>query len=210
MGVAGTVSAVVAGLTASRPSAVKAKLALAAVAILVPLSFLFLHFLLSAWAVIGLPASLGLPDWATQYALTPEGYLVAALVLLAVSGLFFDVNATSLHNFYRDSLSRTFLFSLRDHEKTHREDDLGLGEVDIKKSGGPYHLINATVNNPDLKEKALRGRRSDFFVFGAKYSGGNRLGYCPTTTLERADKGANLGTALAVSAVQQIHRPAPT
>ncbi len=199
----GTISAIVAGLTASRASAVKAKLALAAVAILVPLSILFLQMLLSAWAVFGLPAWLGLPGSPVQIAFTPMGYLVAALVLLAISGLFFDVNATSLHNFYRDSLSRTFLFSLQDDgngSETKREDDLRLGNIDIKKSGGPYHLINATVNNPDLEEKSLRGRKSDFFVFGAKYSGSNRLGYCPTATLERADKGADLGTALAVSA----------
>jgi hypothetical protein len=199
----GTVSAVVAGLTASRASAIKAKVALAAVAILVPLSFLFLHFLLSAWAVFGLPEWLGLTATPAQYGLTLQAYLIAAVVLLVVSGVFFDVNATSLHNFYRDSLSRTFLFSLQDDgngKQTQREDDLGLGEVDIKKSGGPYHLINATVNNPDLKEEGLRGRRSDFFVFGPEYSGGNRLGYCSTRRLEHADKGANLGTALAVSA----------
>ena len=201
--VMGTTSAIMAGLTASRSAGLKAKLALAAVGILVPLSFLFLHFLLSAWAVFGPPEWIGLPDWSTQYAFAPGAYLAAAVVLLLVSGLFFDVNTTSLHNFYRDSLSRTFLFSVQNEggkEKIEEEDDLRIGEVDIQKSGGPYHLINATVNNPDLEEEALRGRRSDFFVFGPQYSGSNRLGYCPTKRLERADKSANLGTALAVSA----------
>ena len=217
----GTISAIVGALTASRSTGLKAKLALAAVGIMVPLSFLFLYFLLTAWAVFGPPAWIGLPswevllgwmnlrdltgqsDWLSPERLTELMYVVVAAVLLLVSVLFFDVNATSLHNLYRDSLSRTFLFSLQKNKKIEifdDEDNLQLGDVDIGKSGGPYHLLNATVNNPDLEDVALRGRRSDFFVFGPRYSGSNRFGYCPTSRLEDADPGANLGTALAVSA----------
>lgn len=195
----GSLSAFAAGILGARESQLRFNIVLTAAAILVPLSLIWLYLLLTGWAVFGVP------QWAgsTAALFAPEYYVIGAAVLLVISTWAFDVNATSLHNFYRDSLSRTFLFSLQQAgaDRTIREeDDLRLGEIDIKKSGGPYHLWNAAVNNPDLEDDALRGRRSDFFVFGPRYCGNNRLGYCPTPVVERSDSSVNLGTALAVSA----------
>jgi len=129
---------------------------------------------------------------------------IFAAGLITVTGLLIDVNVTSLHHYYRDALSKTFIFSLADpggpEEAICARDNLHLSGLDVRASGAPYHLINATVNTPALDELHLRGRRSDFFTFGTRYCGNNRLGYCRTRDLEKIDNHLNLATAMAISA----------
>ncbi len=194
--VSGLLTAVFSGFATTRLSAFASKIGLVLVSVLVPLSLCLLYFAFIAWAVF--------PEqgWMTKGFATQDiiwGYAGAALAIGLLSLYGFDVNATSLHNYYRDSLSRTFLFCLKG-EKIEPVDDVTLGDIDVTESGGPYHLINAVVNNPDLNEVNLRGRRAEFFVFSSCFTGNNRLGYCQTRKLESLDTDANLGTAMAVSA----------
>ena len=185
--VLGALTAFFSALGVTRTSELAAKLSLALACTAIPLMLILLHLTLSAWAVLGAPGWL-----AGLGAQTPTlvwYYLGLGILLAMVSISFFDVNATSLHNYYRDSLSKTFLFSVqrqagnrddRGHPEgkmdIKEEDNITLAKIDIKKSGGPYHLINATVNNPDLGETKRRGRRAELFVFSSKFSGNNRLG----------------------------------
>ncbi|WP_282609420.1 patatin-like phospholipase family protein [Pelagibius sp. Alg239-R121] len=194
--VSGLLTAAFSAFATTRLSALASKSGLLLVSILVPFSLCLLYFAFIAWAVF--PQHDWLRELVSPLDLTWT-YLGAAVAIGLLSLYGFDVNATSLHNYYRDSLSRTFLFCLKG-ENVERVDDVTLGSIDVRKSGGPYHLINAVVNNPDLNEVNLRGRRAEFFIFSNGYTGNNRLGYCETAKLEHQDADANLGTAMAVSA----------
>lgn len=169
--------------------------------LLVPLTIWLVYLVLSCWGLYG--TSPGLPDTLPGPTVMIRYYLV--FLGLLVLTLFLNPNVFSLHNFYRDALSRTFLFAMRDGDDgkgatpTH-QDDLRISDLEVKRSGAPYHLINATVNNSDLGDALLRGRRSDVFFFSPRWTGNDRLGYCTTDRLEKHNRHVNLGTAMAISA----------
>ena len=170
-----------------------------------------------AWIAGGVDAVFR-SSWLTTWPLDPglppgssaatELALAAIIVLLLYSVLltpFLNPNVFSLHNFYRDALSRTFLFGLTPRPRSKRDDTphqdtMRLHQLDIRRSGGPYHLINATINNADLGPVNLRGRHSDLFLFSRHWTGNDHLGYCRSRELERQVSHVNLGTAMAISA----------
>ncbi len=135
-----------------------------------------------------------------------NGYFLARL----------DVNRSSMVYFYRDRLSRVFLFTTYPRPKPGQPEpprEQAFGEVDrstteeLKLSAlnppqslAPYHLINAAVNLQGSRDKSLRGRNADFFFFSQRFIGSPRTGYCPTRAVEDADPGLDLGVAVATSA----------
>lgn len=121
------------------------------------------------------------------------------LGLLLFSLLFMDVNLTSMHGFYRDRLSRLYLFKPVEG-RIAPADALKLSALNAPGSAAPYHLLNATLNLQASASPDLRGRKSDFFFFSKRYCGGPHTGFCRTTDLERADSRIDLGTAMAISA----------
>lgn len=142
-------------------------------------------------------ATLGIPP--LDFALATVGAVLFLYGWLAV-----DVNLTSLHGFYRDRLSRAYLF-----HRTRRapadpgepsppmNDRLRLSELAPADSCAPYHLVNATLNLQ--ASLALQGRHADFFVFSKRFVGSTVTGYIPTAQLEELDKRLDLATAVAVS-----------
>jgi hypothetical protein len=130
--------------------------------------------------------------------------IVLILVLSGIALLFtlmvIDVNYTSLHHFYRDRLSRLYLFQVRGEREVVSTDAVRLSELNEKGSAAPYHLLNVTLNLHGSDSPSLRGRKSDFFIFSKRYCGGPQTDYCLTTDLEKADPRVNLGTAMAISA----------
>jgi len=122
------------------------------------------------------------------------GMLIISVVLLLM-GVFTNINYNSLHYFYRDRLSKTFLIRRLDKviEPNH-----ALLLKDLHQCyNGPYHLINATLNVPDSKNWFLQGRRADFFIFSKFYCGADSTGYQNTKDY---DKGkTKLATAMAIS-----------
>lgn len=110
-----------------------------------------------------------------------------------------SINRFSLHPFYRDRLSRTFLVSQQDKKLVH-VDKLKMSELNGAGSTAPYHIINTTLNLQGSSNPQLRSRRSIPFVLTKHYCGSDFTGYCPTTAMETADKHFNLGTAVAISA----------
>lgn len=128
-----------------------------------------------------------------------DAYFLLAGVLALLYGLFFaNPNLTSPRGFFRDRMSRAFLFVVRDGRIEPR-DELRLSELNPAGSAAPYHLINATLNLSGSSDPDLRGRNSDFFLFSRHFCGGPRTTYCPTTRLERFDSHLDLGTAMAIS-----------
>jgi hypothetical protein len=138
-------------------------------------------------------------------------YLALSVALWLVTTLF-TPNGNSLHQFYRDKLSKAFLFnpSWRKPQSQHRAfrkpDSSDLIPLDTKKlhdispaHGGPYQLINAALNLQGSIAGNRRGRNADFFLFSAERIGSDVTGYVKTTGLEARDPHINLAAAMAIS-----------
>ncbi|MHC4859991.1 MAG: patatin-like phospholipase family protein [Planctomycetota bacterium] len=119
--------------------------------------------------------------------------------LLLFNFFFVDVNVTSPHGFYRDRLSRVFLFRIGKDGEVVPNDGQKLSDLNRPGTRAPYHLINAALNLQGSGDPDLRGRNADFFIFSKRFTGGPRVGYCETAKLEEYDRHLDLGTALAIS-----------
>lgn len=197
----------------SRTSQVTAKAAFYTVALIGPLVFWVIYLNLSRWVVFepAVPSAivrrigdLGhlIAGPGLLYAdYVVFGYILLGFIIFIPTRLFVDVNRTSLHNFYRDRLSKAYLFgpAPRSREKPMPHNDKQrLSTLDTKHA--PYHLINAALNIQYSKTNNLRGRNAEFFIFSKKYVGSELTGYCKTKDLEeRFDPHVNLGTAMAIS-----------
>jgi hypothetical protein len=125
-------------------------------------------------------------------------YLMGLLVW-AYNFLFVSINRFSLHPFYRDRLSRTFLIAPI-AGKLAAVDELKMSELNGPKSSAPYHIINTTLNLQGSDNPQLRSRQSIPFILTKHFCGSDFTGYCPTAAMEAADKRFNLGAAMAISA----------
>ena len=122
-------------------------------------------------------------------------------ILLFISNLFFlDVNITSSHGFYRDRLSRAYIFKKNEEGLIISNDSQKMSELTQEDTVAPYHLINTSLNLPGSNDPNLRGRNADFFTISKCYSGSDHTGYCRTRDIETLDPHFSLGTAMAVSA----------
>ena len=154
-----------------------------------------------------------LPNWlwlqivnaapSTMKSFTAEAlalFIIVGVSLWIYSFLFVDVNFTSLHNFYRDRLSKAYLISwdgTDDEDGLIQNDEQRLSKLDVEHA--PYHLINAAVNVEHRKEAFRKGRHADFFIFSKHFIGGELTDYCDTQAMESARSHVNLGTAMAIS-----------
>lgn len=110
---------------------------------------------------------------------------LAGFIVYLTASYSFDVNYTSIHNFYRDRLSRAFVVApirspsgqlLRiQHTDDHKLQDLGT-------SLGPYHIINATHN----VMKTSKEYQENWYAWAEQkveksgdFSFGNSSGYAP-------------------------------
>ncbi|MFQ5737555.1 MAG: patatin-like phospholipase family protein [Acidobacteriota bacterium] len=126
-----------------------------------------------------------------------------ALFVFLITRLFVDINATSFHGFYRDRLSKAYLFGVKRNPaggvRVEHRDDLKLSDLN-NGTPAPYHLVNVTLNLQGSQDEGhLRGREADFFILSKHYCGGPRTGYVATEKLEKIDPHLDLGTAMAIS-----------
>jgi hypothetical protein len=133
-----------------------------------------------------------------------EWWLYLGGLLLWLYNFFFvNINRISLHPFYRDRLSRTFLISPQPSTETSplkTADDLRLSQLGGAHSAAPYHLINTALNLQGSTDPQLRERKTVPFVLAQRFCGSDYTGYCPTEHIETLDPHFNLGTAMAISA----------
>ena len=115
-----------------------------------------------------------------------------SLALFTFSGLTVNLNATSLHNFYRRRLSRMWLKKQPSGRRDYR-----LKQMATTDSGGPYHLINATALLPRGARETRSYEPRDRFLFSQEFCGSNRLGYLPTG--EYMEGQFELADAMAIS-----------
>jgi hypothetical protein len=139
-------------------------------------------------------------------------YVVVGILLFGLSYLL-RPNANSLHQLYRDRLSKAFLFDptelarTRFGQKKQRMDQgrdfapldtMRISELVSPHPYAPYHLINAALNVQGSDYANRRGRNADFFLFSPCYVGSEATGYRETLPVESATN-LDLATAMAVS-----------
>ncbi|MDT8399190.1 MAG: hypothetical protein RQ899_11300 [Pseudomonadales bacterium] len=149
-------------------------------------------------------------NWTPPFQMTPDLgnpllWLGVLLLLAVYAQLFVDVNATSIHKFYRDQLVKAFVAQATELEASRAKavDDAGslktprLSELDTIHA--PYHLINVAVNARRSEARYKSGRQAGFFFFSPLYCGGIRSSYIKTRELERLAVDLDAGTAMAIS-----------
>jgi hypothetical protein len=192
-----------------------AHLVLVVAALVLPLALWILYLFLTVrafrpWEVPSFLAepSAGLRPY-VDWLLPSQNAQVYGVVFLAlfVVTLGLRANGYSLHRFYRDRLSRAFVFGrTRDGDaEPHLLDFLKLSS--LRDSLGPYHIINAAMNVQGSKEANRRGRNADFFMFTRDFVGSDLTLYGPTREtlladtkdMEAEDSRLDLATAMAIS-----------
>ena len=185
----------------------KRMLGLYAIGVLAALAFWLIYLDLCRWAIFTGEA----PGWMRSIAgISPQAteadaaisialvFLGVAVALLAWSWPLYNANNVSLHNFYRDRLSKAYLFEWPGAGKIKETEPLPHNDGQLLSSlnptAGPYHLINTALNM-----RGKRGRNADFFTFSRRHIGGALTGYCRTEEIEELRDGLNLGTAMAIS-----------
>lgn len=133
-----------------------------------------------------------------------EGYsawwlYILGLLIQIYNWMFININHFSLHPFYRDRLSRTFLIT-PDNGKLRAADTLKLSELRSPGSSAPYHIINAALNLQGSDNPQLRTRKTAPFILSKRFCGSPLTGYCDTRAMEQADPHFNLAAAMAISA----------
>eukprot|EP00002_Diphylleia_rotans_P039725 TRINITY_DN9283_c0_g1_i1.p1 TRINITY_DN9283_c0_g1~~TRINITY_DN9283_c0_g1_i1.p1 ORF type:complete len:1009 (+),score=195.69 TRINITY_DN9283_c0_g1_i1:43-3069(+) len=127
--------------------------------------------------------------------------LFVALHLLFLS-MFINTNRISLHSFYADRLTDSFLTRryLRKSLQNQSPENTLLCEIH-QNSNSPYHIINATLNFPESKNEVVRGqqrgRGEDVFIFTKHFCGSESTGYRATESFESGK--LRLATAMAIS-----------
>lgn len=166
---------------------------------------LLLAFLLVAWRGFLEPVSM--PDSRSKAVLS---YALLDLVTVAVSfvvamGWTADPNSLSMHEFYKARLVRAYLGASNPRrELRHGEitdaiegDDLRVADLQNCQRGGPYHLINTTLNLVGGRDLATAQRSSANFLMSKCYCGSVRTAYRPTDNYMGGR--LTLGTAVAIS-----------
>ena len=211
---------------AATATRIAVKLAMYVAGAAVPLALWAAYLYLSLWGIQECGASCR-PVWLTSLAeqMPFAGgsilhlYVVVGIPMLVI-GWLLSPNANSLHQLYRDRLSKAFLFDPSRREAAHalhrlkgitgaEADDL-LRNSDLEPLNtlrvsalspdlAPYHLINTALNIEASKYANRRGRNADFFIFSPLFTGSAATGYVETPSMEKEMNGLTAGTAMAVS-----------
>jgi hypothetical protein len=134
------------------------------------------------------------------------GLFAAVSVWVVSLGWMVDPNSVSMHQFYRGRLVRAYLGASNIRRRSHGKkeitdtvagDDLPLNSLTNCEKGGPYHLINTTLNLVAGRDLATAQRSASSFILSQKYCGSGRTNYRPTD--EYMQGLLSLGTAIAAS-----------
>jgi hypothetical protein len=153
--------------------------------------------------------------------------LACLVLLLALCGMALGrarLNFSSLHFYYRDQLAWAFLAQGRERPgEPAGEQQRSLSTLDTTRKGGPYQLINATLNALTIPELILKAfgkseksaptgssELTDCFVFGRDFVGSDTCGYAWTRDYEKTSS-VRLRDAIALSgaavSLTQIDNP---
>jgi len=120
------------------------------------------------------------------------------LGLLALSlllGVFCDLNAISIHGYYRDRLRQALMpvtaAAPTADANTFRNDDIS------PRSGTPLHLVCATLNTRSSPDERRRSREGDCFSFSPLHYGSSATGWADAQG--NTDSDARLATTVAIA-----------
>ncbi len=130
------------------------------------------------------------------------GLLLSWIVVL---GWTTDPNQLSMHLFYRARLTRAYLGASNVGRSENRKaiteidvnDDLLMKDLENCARGGPYHIINTTLNLVGGSDLATTQRSAAVFALTKNYCGSSRTGY--RDTREYMNGKLTLGSAVAIS-----------
>lgn len=151
--------------------------------------------------------------------------LGVALVVFLVLGLWVDINATSLHRFYRNRVAFAYIEPQREQEppkckdsgkywhRTGKDRAAYLSRLDTVDFGAPYHLINATLHRYDSRFGQLFEKLDDetvklgdgdrrsmrSFLFSRRYCGSEVTGFRRTKEYQECLPQFSLADAVALS-----------
>lgn len=141
------------------------------------------------------------PEWQALQAVV--GLIGAVLAWVIAFGWLADPNALSLHTFYQARLVRAYL-GASNQQRTQKEisesalgDDVRLADLKNCDRGGPYHLVNTTLNLVGGRDLETAQRSSASFTLSKLFCGCARTGYRPTELYMCGT--LSLGTAVAIS-----------
>ncbi|HEU4780271.1 MAG TPA: patatin-like phospholipase family protein [Steroidobacteraceae bacterium] len=104
-----------------------------------------------------------------------------------------DINAVSMHSYYRSQLAEAFL-----PEVGSGRNPLLFRLADVRAtSGGPFHIINTTLNTTSSANATMRARNGENMILTPLYCGSSATGYRRTTHYLRGE--LTLSTAFSVS-----------
>jgi hypothetical protein len=121
------------------------------------------------------------------------GWLAASVLLALVC----DINAVSMHSYYRSRLAQAFMPEVGPRRaapaqpQSFRLTELG------PQSGAPFHIINTTLNTTSSKDARLRARNGENMILTPLYCGSTSTGYRRTSNYLRGE--LTLSTAFSVS-----------
>lgn len=124
---------------------------------------------------------------------------ILAIILLLISGFFFNPNIHSMHRFYRDRIADAYLAAAGKEAKNLKLHELTLDKNrNPREWNAPYPLINACLNLTGEKDEAFQGARSsDYFLFSPLFCGSKQTNYLPTKCA--GYHNITLATATAIS-----------
>jgi hypothetical protein len=126
-----------------------------------------------------------------------------ALVWVVGLGWMADPNMVSLHTFYKARLVRAYMGASNPDRATRQiteavhGDDILVKDLENCARGGPYHLVNTTLNLVGGRDLTTEQRSADHFVFSKLFCGSSRTGYRKTSAYMNGK--LTLGTAVAAS-----------
>lgn len=133
-------------------------------------------------------------DLFTAIGVYQASFVFAGMVVVAAYLWFaLDVNAISLHRYYRGKLAASFLID------PSRDAAVPIRLSDFNPASALFPIVNCALNVPGSKRAVMRGRLSDLFSFTPVATGAPVLGYKSTKDWEDANPNLDLATAMALS-----------
>jgi hypothetical protein len=133
------------------------------------------------------------------------GLITTFLAWAIALGWTVDPNMLSIHAFYKGRLTRAYLGA--SNFKRHQQqseitesvegDDVGLAQLRNCDRGGPYHIVNATLNLVGGRDLTTAQRSAANFIMSRHFCGSVRTGY--RDTVNYMDGRLSLGTAISIS-----------
>lgn len=129
--------------------------------------------------------------------LSTRGYACWLLVSVVLA-LICNINAISMHSYYRSRLANAYLPQVTGSERAGKAYPMSyrLAEV-LPDAGGPFHIINTTLNTTSSRNEKLRSRNGENMVLSPLYCGSQATGYRRTANYLKGE--LTLSTAFSVS-----------